>query len=263
MIIKAKLLAFYVALSGLLAMSGAVADVRTATIDYQHEGVKLQGFLAWDDATQAPRPGVLVVHEWWGLNDYARSRAVELAKQGYAAFALDMYGQGKVTTHPDQASTWMKQVQQNVEQWVERANAGLQVFSKHPAVDANRLAAIGYCFGGATVMHMAYAGLDLAAVASFHGSLPVADAQASDIRARILVAHGNADPFVPAEKVESFKQALDGAGADWTLMVFGGVKHSFTNPSAGDYAMEALAYDENADRQSWQMLLWLLEDAFR
>jgi dienelactone hydrolase len=247
-----------------LALAGtAGAEVRTKTVDYEHQGVKLQGFLAWDDSTDARRPGVLVVHEWWGLNDYARSRAEQLAEQGYAAFALDMYGQGKATTHPDQASAWMKEIQQNVGQWVERANAGLEVLKKQPMVDGAKIAAIGYCFGGATVMHMAYAGLDLDAVASFHGSLPVADAESQQkIKPRILAAHGNADPFVPAERVDAFQQALESAGADWTMMLFGGVKHSFTNPSAGRYGMEALAYDEDADRQSWQMLLWLLKDSF-
>jgi len=113
-------------------------------------------------------------------------------------------------------------------------------------------------------MQMAYAGLDVDAVASFHGSLPTPAPDApADIRARILVAHGNADPFVPAQKVDAFRQALEAAGADWTMIEFGGVKHSFTNPSAGDYGIEALAYDEQADKQSWQMLIWLLQDTFR
>jgi len=244
--------------------SGAVAEVRTRTVDYTHEGAKLQGFLAWDDRSEAKRPAVLVIHEWWGLNDYARQRAVQLAEQGYVAFALDMYGEGKVTTHPDQAGAWMKEIQQNLPQWVQRANAGLEVLKQQPAVDTHKLAAIGYCFGGATVMQMAYAGLDLDAVASFHGSLPTpAEGAPVDIKARILVAHGNADPFVAPEKVAAFRQALEAAGANWTMMEFGGVKHSFTNPSAGDYGMDALAYNEQADKQSWQMLLWVLQDTFR
>ena len=261
---KTRFLAFCMALYGVSGLTAAFAELRTQNIDYEHAGAKLQGFLAWDDRSEAKRPGVLVVHEWWGLNDYARQRARRLAEQGYVAFALDMYGDGRVTTHPDQAGTWMKEIQDNLVQWVQRANAGLDVLRKQSLVDTGKLAAIGYCFGGATVMQMAYAGVDVDVIASFHGSLPTpAQGVPTDIKARILVAHGNADPFVPAEKVNAFRQALEAAAADWTMIEFGGVKHSFTNPAAGDYGIEALAYDEQADRQSWQMLLWTLQDTFR
>ncbi|HHH43697.1 MAG TPA: dienelactone hydrolase family protein, partial [Gammaproteobacteria bacterium] len=249
---------------GSLMMASASAEVHSKQVRYRHAGAELEGYLAWDDRFHGKRPGVLVVHEWWGLNDYARSRVRQLAEQGYVAFALDMYGSGKVTSHPDQASTWMKEIQQNTAQWVSRADAGLTVLRQQEQVDGERLAAIGYCFGGATVMEMAYAGLDVDFVASFHGSLPVADdRQQQAIRARILVAHGNADPFVPTTQVQAFRDALEKSGADWTMMEFGGVKHSFTNPSAADYGLDALAYDAEADHQSWQMLLWLLEDTFK
>jgi dienelactone hydrolase len=241
----------------------AAAEVQTRAIRYQHADAELEGYLAWDDRFEGKRPGVLVVHEWWGLNDYARQRARQLAEQGYAAFAPDMYGTGKVTRHPDQAGAWAKEIQANVERWIARADSGLSVLKQQSVVDPERLAAIGYCFGGATVMHMAYAGLDVDAVASFHGSLPVAEeSQYAAIKANILVAHGNADPFIPAERVTAFRDALEKSGADWTMMEFGGAKHGFTNPAAGDYGIEALVYDEQADRQSWQMLLWMLQDAF-
>ena len=254
---------FYGWLSCLLA-GQAVAEVQTRTIAYQHGNSELEGYLAWDDRFDGKRPGVLVVHEWWGLNEYARSRVRQLAEQGYVAFAPDMYGTGKVTRHPDQASAWMKEIQENVQQWVARADSGLSVLKQQAVVDSGQLAAIGYCFGGATVMHMAYAGLDVDVVASFHGSLPVAsESQLAGIKARILVAHGNADPFVPAERVGAFRDALAKSAADWTMMEFGGVKHSFTNPGAGDYGIDALVYDPPADRQSWQMLLWLLDETFK
>ena len=254
---------FYGWLSCLLA-GQAVAEVQTRTIAYQHGNSELEGYLAWDDRFDGKRPGVLVVHEWWGLNEYARSRVRQLAEQGYVAFAPDMYGTGKVTSHPDQASAWMKEIQENVQQWVARADSGLSVLKQQAVVDSGQLAAIGYCFGGATVMHMAYAGLDVDVVASFHGSLPVAsESQLAGIKARILVAHGNADPFVPAERVGAFRDALAKSTADWTMMEFGGVKHSFTNPGAGDYGIDALVYDPPADRQSWQMLLWLLDETFK
>jgi dienelactone hydrolase len=254
---------FYGWLSCLMAVQ-AVAEVQTRTIPYQHGSTELQGYLAWDDRFDGKRPGVLVVHEWWGLNDYARARARQLAEQGYVAFAPDMYGTGKVTSHPDQAGAWMKEIKENVDRWVDRAGSGLAVLQQQAGVDSRRLAAIGYCFGGATVMHMAYAGLDVDLVASFHGSLPVAaDSQLPAIKAKILVAHGNADPFVPAERVGAFRDALAKSDADWTMMEFGGVKHSFTNPGAGDYGIDALVYDQQADQQSWQMLLWLLDDTFK
>jgi dienelactone hydrolase len=249
---------------GCLLTQAACAAVVSKTVRYQHGETQLEGFLAWDDSMTGKRPGVLVVHEWWGLNDYARSRARQLAGEGYIAFALDMYGAGRSTTHPAEAGAWMKTINQNVDQWVQRAGAGLDVLRRQANVDAGRLAAIGYCFGGATVMQMAYAGLDVDVVGSFHGSLPAADdSDLDNIRARILIAHGNADPFVKPEQVTAFTAALERAGAEWTMMVFGGVKHSFTNPSAGDYGMEALAYDAQADRLSWQALLWILKDTFR
>ena len=252
------------AIIGSLMMASATAEVHSKQVRYQHKGVELEGYLAWDDRFDGKRPGVLVVHEWWGLNDYARSRVRQLAEQGYVAFALDMYGAGKVTGHPDQASTWMKEIQTNTAQWVSRADAGLSVLRQQETVDPQRLAAIGYCFGGATVMQMAYAGLDIDVVGSFHGSLPVADDKAlQSIKARILIAHSNADPFVPTAQVQAFREALEKSGASWTMMEFGGVKHSFTNPSAADYELDALAYDAQADRQSWQMLLWMLEDTFK
>jgi len=247
-----------------LMVAQAVAEVQTRTIPYRHGNTQLAGYLAWDDRFEGRRPGVLVVHEWWGLNEYARTRARELAQQGYVAFAPDMYGTGKVTSHPDQAGAWAKEIQENVQHWVARADSGMSVLKEQAVVDSQRLAAIGYCFGGATVMHMAYAGLDVDLVASFHGSLPVAsESQLPAIKARILVAHGNADPFVPVERVGEFRDALAKSAAEWTMMEFGGVKHSFTNPSAGDYGIEALVYDARADQQSWQMLLWLLDDTFQ
>ncbi|MDT8386879.1 MAG: dienelactone hydrolase family protein [Thiogranum sp.] len=251
-------------LPALLLATAAAAEIRTETVRYSHEGVELEGFLAWDDAIKEKRPGVLVVHEWWGLNDYARTRVRQLAGQGYVAFGLDMYGGGKATTHPDEASAWMKDIQENVDAWVQRANRGLEVLKQDERVAADKIAAIGYCFGGATVMKMAYAGIDLDVVASFHGSLPVADeSEQKNIKPRLLIAHGNADPFVPVEKVSAFREALSQSDADWTMMVFGGARHSFTNPNVDEYGMDALVYDEQADRQSWRMLTWLLEDTFQ
>jgi dienelactone hydrolase len=248
----------------LIAAVSAQAGIQTKTVAYHHGDTRLEGFLAWDDRFKEKRPGVLVVHEWWGMNDYARQRARQLAESGYVAFALDMYGAGKVTSHPDQASTWMKQIKENSAQWVARANAGLEILKAQNGVDKDNIAAIGYCFGGATVIEMAYAGLDIRLAGSFHGSLPLAgELQPGSVETRIFAAHGSADPFIKPDQPAAFRAGLDAIAADWTMMEFGGVKHSFTNPNAGSYGIDALAYDENADRQSWHMLLWLLEDSFR
>lgn len=247
----------------LVAAAQARAEVQSKTVSYKHGETELKGYLAWDDAVDGRRPGVLVVHEWWGLNDYARSRADQLARLGYAAFALDMYGGGKVTKHPKEASEWAGQVRENVEGWRERALAGLEVLRKQPQVDPEHVAAIGYCFGGATVLQLAYAGTDLDAVVSFHGALPVPDEkQAKQIKAGILICHGAADTFVPEEQAQKVRAALDQAGTDWQMVYYGGARHSFTNPDAGEYGVEGIKYDENADRRSWQHMQILLVERF-
>jgi dienelactone hydrolase len=258
------MLALLFSLSGMLLFCAAgQAAVQSKPIDYKDGETALRGQLFWDDALEGKRPGVLVVHEWWGLNDYARDRARQLAELGYVAFAVDMYGVGKVTEHPDEAGAWMKAINANVDAWVARAEAGLKVLKSQPTVDISRLAAIGYCFGGATVLEMAYAGLDVAGVVSFHGAMPLpADAQMSGIKARILIAHGSADPFTPPEQVEALRAALDKSGADWEMLLFGGAKHGFTNPDAGTYGMDALAYDEKADRRSWRAMRLMFEGLF-
>jgi len=231
----------------------AWAEVQTKTIEYNDGDTPLRGYLAWDDAVQGPRPGVIVVHEWWGLNDYARTRAEQLAGMGYVAFAVDMYGDDKVTEHGNEAKEWMQQITANMDAWRRRALLGLEVLRQQEKVDPQQVAAIGYCFGGATVMQMAYSGADLAGVVSFHGSLPpAAPEDLGRIKARILVEHGAADGFVPAERIAQFQEALEKADADWRMVINGGAKHSFTNPGADAYGIEGLAYDANADHRSWR-----------
>jgi dienelactone hydrolase len=255
--------AFGLAFAFAVFMAGtAGAEVRTQSIPYKDGDVTLTGVLAWDDAVSGKRPGVLVVHEWWGLNDYAKSRAEDLAKAGYVAFALDMYGDNKVTKHGNEAGEWMKQITANVEGWQRRAQLGLDVLKAQPQVDAGKVAAIGYCFGGATVMQMAYAGADLDAVASFHGSLPPAPESVSAIKPRVLIAHGRDDKFIPAERITAFQQALDRVKADWEMTIYSGTRHGFTNPGAGEYGMDNLAYNERADKHSWAAMMKLFADVF-
>lgn len=242
-----------------LAAGDAQAAVKTKTIEYSEGGTTLKGVLAWDDAATGKRPGVLVIHEWWGLNDYAKGRAEQLAAEGYVAFALDMYGDDKVTDHGKQAGEWMNQITANIAAWRSRAAAGLAVLRAQPQVDASKVAAIGYCFGGATVMQMAYAGSDLKAVVSFHGSLPPAGDDVTSLKPRVLIAHGRDDKFIPAERIDAFQKGLDRIGADWEMTIYSGTRHGFTNPGAGNYGIDNLAYNRTADERSWAAMMRLFD----
>ena len=241
----------------------AHAAVQSKAVQYKHGDLTLQGHLAWDDSVEGKRPGVLVVHEWWGLNDYARHRAEQLAAMGYVAFALDMYGKGKVTEHPSEAGQWSTQVRENVDEWRARGMAGLEILRQHPLVDTTRLAAIGYCFGGATVLELAYAGTDLKGVVSFHGALPVAaDDDAERIKAKILVCHGAVDAFIPEAQIQQFRGVLEKAGADYQMIYYAGARHSFTNPDADKRGIGGLKYDKNADGRSWRHMQNLFAEIF-
>jgi dienelactone hydrolase len=241
----------------------AVGALRSETVPYKDGATDLKGYLVYDDAISGKRPGIIVVHEWWGLNDYARKRADMLAQLGYVAFAVDMYGDDKVTEHAKEASGWMQQITENVDAWQRRAMLGLDVLKKQELVDTANLAAIGYCFGGATVMEMAYAGADLKGVVSFHGSLPPATpVQQRKIKAKILANHGSADSFVPPERVLAFEQALDAAGANWEMAIYGGAHHGFTNPDAAKYGMENIQYNAEADVRSWALMQAFFKEIF-
>jgi len=244
--------------------SGSVfAVMQQEVITYKDGDVELKGYLYWDDAFSGKRPGILVAHEWWGLNDYPKLRAEMLAELGYVAFALDMYGDARMTRDAGEAKGWMQEVTSNVETWQCRANRALERLKSHPNVEPAKLAAVGYSFGGATVMQMAYSGAELDGVMSFYGSLqPATPEQAAKIKARVLVAHGDADSFIPPERVEAFKKALSEAGVDWEMDVYAGAQHGFTNPYADGYGIEGLAYQEQADRRSWLRMLAFFEELF-
>ena len=240
------------ALLTLLAAAPAPAEIRTETVEYEHDGTKLKGFLAYDDETDDPRPGVLVVHEWWGLNDYAKTRCKMLAELGYVAFALDMYGEGKTAGHPEEAAKFAGMVRENQGRWRGRALAGLEVLRSNEKVDAENCAAIGYCFGGATVLQLAYAHALVKGVVSFHGALPAATAEeAAGVEAAVLICHGSADSFVPPDQVKACLDPLEAAGVDYTFMAFSGAKHAFSNPDADARGMGGLKYDPKADARSW------------
>jgi len=253
-------------MAGLLVLVGsstAFAEVKTQTVNYTYDGANLKGFLAWDDAVSGKRPGVLVVHEWWGLNDYARKRAEALAKMGYVAFACDMYGDGKFTEHPKEAGEMAGAVRMNLKTWVGRAQAGLKILQDNDKVDPKRIAAIGYCFGGSTALQLAFSGADLAAVATFHGALPVpSEEQAKAVKAKILICHGAMDSFIPEKTIQDFRAALEKANVDYQFVYYAGAKHSFTVEGAEKHGMDGLAYNAHADHRSWQQMKQLFDEAF-
>ena len=242
----------------------AAAAVKTETVEYQHDGTTYRGYFAHDDALEGPLPGVLVVHEWWGLNDYAKRRAEMLAEMGYVAFALDMYGEGATASHPEEAAKFAGMVRENTAEWRARALAGLDQLKRHPRADPENLGAIGYCFGGATVLQLAYARAPVKAVVSFHGALPAAsEAEAKRVRAGIMICHGAADGFVPPEQVEACLAPLEAAGADYVFTAYAGAKHGFTNPGADDREMGGLKYDAKADARSWAAMSAMFEVALK
>jgi dienelactone hydrolase len=248
------------------ARSAAGPDIRGEEISYESNGVNLKGYLAYDAAKTGRRPGVLIVHEWWGQNDYVRRRARMLAELGYTAFALDMYGDGRQAAHPADAQKFMMEVLNDLPAAEARFLAAKSLLQSQPTVDPEKIAAIGYCFGGGVVLHMARIGTDLDAVASFHGSLATASPAAPGaIKARILVAHGADDPLVPPADVEAFKAEMAAAGADLTFIAYPGAVHGFTNPDAtamGEQFDMPLRYDEAADKASWTELKNFLKEVF-
>lgn len=244
-----------VVLFGTLPGAGSLqAVVRTEIVEYQDGGTTCKGFLAWDDAIEGKRPGVLVVHEWWGLNDYARGRAKQLAALGYVAFAADMYGDGKVTEHPQEAGKMATEIRNNLAGWRKRARLALEVLTQQATCDASRLAAIGYCFGGSTVLQLALDGADLDAVVTFHGALTVpTPEEAKRVRGTILVCHGAQDNFIPEQTIQEFRGAMDAANADWSMIYYAHAKHGFTVPENGE-GKGGMAYDQHADKRSWQAM---------
>ncbi len=250
--------------AALLTLGSAVpAAIKTREVEYRQGDTILQGFFAWDDATKGKRPGVLVVHEWWGHNEHARNQARRLAEAGYVAFALDMYGKGKLATHPKDAEAFMNEATKDPAIMNARFNAALEQLKRDPRVDPEKIAAIGYCFGGAVVLGMARSGADLGAVVAFHGLLATkTPAQKGKVKARVLVLVGAADPMIPPEQVDAFKSEMTAAGAKFQVVSFPGVKHSFTNPQADKTGMDGLAYDAEADKKSWAAMLDLFRQVF-
>ena len=244
------------------------AHVTTREVRYTHEGTELVGYLAYPrgfdrmDMISHSQPAVLVLPEWWGLTEYPKMRARQLASLGYVAFAADMYGGGKTTDDPEQAKKWAGPFYGDRDLLRGRAAAGLEAMLKDQGVvDPERVVAIGYCFGGTAALDLAYSGAELAGVVTIHGGVqtPRKAAEAEAVKGEVLILHGNADSMVEDDTLDTITTALTRANRDWTLIRYSGAKHAFTNPDADSKGMDAVGYDERAARRSWEHMRVFLE----
>jgi dienelactone hydrolase len=240
------------------------AEVRTKVVEYQQGDTTLEGVVVYDDAVTGKRPGVLVVHQWKGLGDYEKKRAEMLAKLGYAVVAADVYGKGVRPDNPKDAGAMAGKYKSDRALLRARANAGLELLKKQPQVDATRLAAMGYCFGGTTALELARSGADIKGVVSFHGALNTPTPEdAKNIKGKILALHGADDPFVPLAEVTAFEEEMRKAHVDWQLVAYGNSVHSFTDWGAGDDNSKGAAYNEKADKRSWEAMKTFFAEIFR
>ncbi|MEW5746509.1 MAG: dienelactone hydrolase family protein [Nitrospirota bacterium] len=256
---------YLLAVIALLFGAAAVrAEVHTQTIPYRHHGTVLEGYLAYDDKLPGKRPGVLVVHEWWGITPFIKEKVEQLARMGFTAFAADIYGKGVRPKDPKEAAAQAEKYRSNRALLRERTMAGLEVLRSNEHTDPRHLAAIGFCFGGTAVLELARSGAPVAGVVSFHGGLAtLSPDDAKNIKAKVLVLHGADDPFVPMKEVLAFQEEMRKAGADWQMNIYGNAVHSFTNPAAGNDAMKGTAYNEKADRRSWNAMKVFFAEIFK
>ncbi len=242
------------------------AAIRSETVEYKQGDATLEGYLAYDDAIKGARPGVLVVHEWWGINDYIRKRTEQLAALGYTAFAADIYGKGNRAKTREEAMALAGKFRSGNDRTLlrARANAALDVLKKNPMVDPKRIAAIGYCFGGTAALELARSGADVAGVVSFHGGLATPNPDdAKNVKAKVLVLTGADDPSVKPEQVMAFEDEMRKAGVDWYLVSYSNAVHGFTNPDNGTDNSRGAAYNEKADKRSWEAMKDFFEEIFK
>jgi dienelactone hydrolase len=247
----------------LLTAGDVLAAIRTQNIEYKQGNTILEGYLAYDDAIKVKRPGVLVVHDWTGLQSFTKKRTEQLAKLGYVAFAADIYGKGVRPKNQQESGTQATIYRQDRKLLRQRATAGLQVLQNYPLTDPKRIAAIGYCFGGGTVLELARSGANIQGVVSFHGNLDTPNpSDAKNIKSKVLVLHGADDPFVPEEQLKGFENEMRQANVDWQLISYGGAVHSFTNPEAKNDPQGAL-YNPIAEQRSWKAMRQFFAEIFR
>jgi len=248
--------------AGLFAMN-SYAALHTEAIEYKQGDTTLEGYLAYDDGVKGPRPGVLVVHDWMGCDSYAKMRADMLAKLGYVAFAADIYGKGVRPKNPQEAGGLAGKYKGDRTLLRARVNAALDELKKQPQVDSKRVAAIGYCFGGTTVLELARSGADIAGIVTFHGGLDTPTRDAKNIKCKVLLCQGADDPYVPAADVAALQDELRSAKVDWQMIYYSGAVHSFTRPDAGNDNSKGAAYNEHADKRSWEAMKEFFAEIFR
>jgi dienelactone hydrolase len=242
------------------------ANVIGNEVSYATEDTQMKGYISYDENKKGKRPGVIVVHEWWGHNEYTRERADMLAELGYVALAIDMYGDGKQAQHPEDAGKFSGMVMQNIDVAKARFDAAMSVLMADPHVNTDEIAAIGYCFGGSVVLTMANLGKDLDAVAAFHSGVQLPVMPNENLKAKVLVCNGAADPFVSPESVTAYKAAMDSINADYKYIAYPDAQHAFTSKEADSLGKKfnlPLAYQKEADEKSWAELKSLLADTFK
>ena len=248
---------------GIMFTSSAFAAIKTETVEYKEGDTTLEGFVAYDDTIVTKRPVVLIVHQWKGLSDYEKKRAEMLAKLGYVAFAVDIYGKGVRPKEVSEASKMAGKFKNDRELLRKRVRAGLDQARKHQRADPSNVAAIGYCFGGTTVLELARSGADVDGVVSFHGGLSTPNPNdAENIKAKVLVLHGADDPHVPSDEVLAFANEMAEADVDWQLHAYGNAVHSFTDWNAGNDNSKGSAYNEKADKRSWEEMKIFFQELF-
>jgi dienelactone hydrolase len=260
LVVMKKLIPFFLALAGTLSVH---AKIVTQMIEYKQGDTTLEGYLAYDDSISGKRPGVLVVHQWLGLTDYEKHRAEQLAQLGYVAFCADIYGKGVHPKDPSEAGPLSSKYKNDRTLLRARVNAGLDVLAKNELVDPKRIAAIGYCFGGTTVIELARSGASIAGVVSFHGGLDSpAPADGKNVKCKVLVQAGADDPFQKPEDLTAFENEMRDAKVDWEITFYGGAVHSFTQPDPG-FVNAGAKYNEKADKRSWQAMKDFFAEIFK